>query len=744
MSSRGSRYHLDSAALILVIPLLAVVYLALAEPSTTEGERMARYLVLAMVFLCIALGYLLLSRYPLSITRLRRSLEDVVSGSFSSSARLGKCDSDIAVIEASLESVVTQLNRQMRRMEGELSYVEWVLDRDKPRMGNAAVPCEDQETLVATHAIRQTVGVEALTDIVGEFVDLVETCAVVYERDGTVALKVTVSDWFRYIEKALARDGTSGDWLRVKWWGWDPAWEEAARAAVETGQTTDATALDGTHIHMVPIRLKNEIIGAMGFAHGTPPRDVSGLEETARHIGADVADLLAKSESCEDRPPFVLSLAKSRIVAAARLIGEVALRRGMEYQLRAREEELRRHRDHLEDLTAERTAELEEANRRLECEVSDRRRAETIKDEFVSTVSHELRTPLAIAKEGISLLVDGIPGPVNEKQVGILQTSKNNLDRLARIINDLLDVSKIEAGKISIEKTRLDLTSVVRHVAGSAKALAQQRGLELVVDVQTDEADVFGDQGRLEQVLTNLVANAIKFTEEGTVRMVVQCRDGNVVCAVEDTGCGIAEHDMAHVFEKFSQFGRTHGAGTKGTGLGLSIAKQIVALHHGNIWVRSELGKGSCFVVELPRYCEQEVLFDRIETQLTQAAQNGDMIAIALVRLETLATVPDEERPTVIRTGVSTLLQAGWLVRRSDIMLKRGENEIVLLANVSQRDLNGLGRRWRRQIPECLHGVTGLRPAKAGYAVFPRDNETAAGLLARAEATMQDHEPTPA
>jgi len=236
---------------------------------------------------------------------------------------------------------------------------------------------------------------------------------------------------------------------------------------------------------------------------------------------------------------------------------------------------------------------LEEKNRRL-------RELDQLKSDFISTVSHELRTPLSITKEGISLVLDEIPGKINEKQKSILIDSKESIDRLARLINNLLDISKIEAGKIQLTIESIDMVGLIHRVVSSFGQKAKDKGLELKIGLESERIVIDADSDRMTQVFTNLIGNAMKFTEKGYVKVSGRCGENEAEFCVEDTGKGISGEDLPKVFSKFQQFSRMHGSGERGTGLGLSIAKGIVEVHKGRMWIESELGKGTKFIFTLP------------------------------------------------------------------------------------------------------------------------------------------------
>jgi len=239
--------------------------------------------------------------------------------------------------------------------------------------------------------------------------------------------------------------------------------------------------------------------------------------------------------------------------------------------------------------------ELENKNRELF-------KLDNLKSEFVSVVSHELRTPLSIIKEGVSLVLDGVIGEISPTQNKVLATSRNNIDRLSRIINSLLDISKIESGKVELKKKAVDLKVLIKNVVALFETKARERGLEIKVSLPPEEKlNLCLDEDRIIQVFTNLIGNSLKFTERGYIGISLVDKGSEFEFTVSDTGIGISAEDLPKVFRKFMQFGRVAGNGEKGTGLGLSIAKGLIELHDGRIWVESEPGKGSKFIFTLPK-----------------------------------------------------------------------------------------------------------------------------------------------
>jgi PAS domain S-box-containing protein len=229
------------------------------------------------------------------------------------------------------------------------------------------------------------------------------------------------------------------------------------------------------------------------------------------------------------------------------------------------------------------------------------KKIDEMKTDFISIVSHELRTPLSISKEGLSLVLDRVAGEINEKQSVILSAAKNNMDRLARIIDILLDISKIEAGKMKLKKEMVDVVEIVNQVVAGFKLRAKDKNIALRTEFSANSIKLFADHDKLHQIFTNLVNNALKFTEKGYILLAAHELDGKVECKVADSGIGISPKNLSRVFVKFEQFTRNAGPGERGAGLGLSIVKRLVEMHHGRISVASELGKGTTFTFVLPK-----------------------------------------------------------------------------------------------------------------------------------------------
>jgi signal transduction histidine kinase len=240
------------------------------------------------------------------------------------------------------------------------------------------------------------------------------------------------------------------------------------------------------------------------------------------------------------------------------------------------------------------------ANARLIQANTDLQKLYDKQKEFTSTVSHELRTPLASIKMALDIILSGTPGPLTSGQSDFLGRAKANVDRLNRLINDILDLSKMESGRILMKIQPGDLNQTVAESLVPQESVARAKGIGLSCEIDPALGPVMFDKDRMLQVLYNLVGNAIKFTEKGAVKVLVKgdLQANTVRITVEDTGPGIKPEDIPKLFEKFQQLESSSKVG--GTGLGLVIVKTIIECHGGKVWIESNVGEGSRFIFLMP------------------------------------------------------------------------------------------------------------------------------------------------
>jgi len=262
-----------------------------------------------------------------------------------------------------------------------------------------------------------------------------------------------------------------------------------------------------------------------------------------------------------------------------------------------------------------------------------------IKSDFISIISHELRTPLTSIKESVSLVLDGIAGPISEEQKKFLAIAKNNIGRLAKIIADILDISKLEAGRIVMHKIKLNINEIIKNVYEATKTAVKEKGMEFSLSLGESVELTWLDPDRIGQVLKNLISNAIKFNRvNGKIKISSSKEDINgrdfIKVIVEDNGIGIDKEEIENLFRNFSPLDtgmtRKHG----GAGLGLCISKGIVELHGGDIWAVSEPDAGSKFIFTIPIYKKHEEFDFLMEEAMERAKRNDNKIAIIVFEIK--------------------------------------------------------------------------------------------------------------
>jgi len=332
----------------------------------------------------------------------------------------------------------------------------------------------------------------------------------------------------------------------------------------------------------------------------------------------------------------------------------------------------------LEDKVSQRTSELQSANQELA-------RANKLKSEFLANVSHELRTPLSAIIGFSQILLDGIDGPVNEEQLqDITQVNKSGQSLLS-LINQILDLSKIEAGKMELSLERVELPMLISAVLDSISPLAQEKGLRIDTRFPPGLPAVEGDAARLKQILINLLSNAVKFTDRGRIEVIAQPSGRMVRIAVKDTGIGISREAQKLIFDEFVQGDgsstRRHG----GTGLGLSIVRKLVEMHGGAITVISEPGMGSTFTFTVPAWATGQGTATPLQPRPLRRPNQG---------LPGTAILVVDDDPSVRQLISRHLEQEGWkTVQASNatdaLQLARESRPMLITLDIMMPDASG-------------------------------------------------------
>ncbi|MFA5191825.1 MAG: PAS domain S-box protein [Verrucomicrobiia bacterium] len=272
---------------------------------------------------------------------------------------------------------------------------------------------------------------------------------------------------------------------------------------------------------------------------------------------------------------------------------DITERKRAEEKIRQLHEDLQRHAAELEQRVADRTAELAVARDQAEA-------ANLLKSAFLATMSHELRTPLNSIIGFTGIILQGLAGPLSAEQTKQLEMVRGSARHLLALINDVLDISKIEAMRLKVTREPFNMRASIGKTVELVKPLAEKKGLAFRVEIAPDVSTMVSDQRRVEQILVNLLNNAIKFTEHGQITLTVEVAWNMLRISVKDTGIGIKQEDLEKLFQPFRQVDTGLARNREGTGLGLAICRRLVELLGGEIHVESEWGKGSTFTVLLP------------------------------------------------------------------------------------------------------------------------------------------------
>lgn len=350
-------------------------------------------------------------------------------------------------------------------------------------------------------------------------------------------------------------------------------------------------------------------------------------------------------------------------------------------------------------------------------DITERRRMERLKEEFVGTVSHELRTPLTIVKEGVNLMLDGISGSINEEQKSLLREIDGNVNQLIELINNLLDLSKMRAGYLHLVRQKVDLQPLIEEVVKRHQLIAGRRTFEIEIE---KVSPVFCDPDRMHQILGNFLSNAVKFTrEDGNIALSLQERNGYVTVSIRDDGIGISKEDLSKLFKRFSQVGRELDQ-YRGTGLGLALCKELMELHGGRISVSSTPKKGSVFTAWLPRYSVAFTLEESFNA-LSKAAPGGKPESVGMIVFmpESLPADAVEEIEATVRSSI----------QRADVLLNLKPHGWVCLALTDAAGLNAMVERLRFVLSEGAQGR--MIHVKIGTGLYPADAPDVHSLFAK-------------
>ncbi|MDD3149421.1 MAG: ATP-binding protein [Candidatus Gastranaerophilales bacterium] len=368
---------------------------------------------------------------------------------------------------------------------------------------------------------------------------------------------------------------------------------------------------------------------------------------------------------------------------------------------------------------------------------------EKMKSEFISIVSHELRTPLTAIKNSLDIMLSGKTGEITKSMDNFLNMAKRNVGRLSGIINDLLDLSKIEAGKMKYRFNKMNVKEPIEFVKSTLENLAQKKDIEIELNIPPEIKDIYADTSRIEQILTNLISNAIKFTDDnGKIIISVEeisyktasknsknkdnlLKTSHIKISVKDTGIGILNEDMPKVFDKFHQIETSLNRKVGGTGLGLPIAKQLVDAHRGKIWVESEPNKGSVFSFILPIISEENIFILELDNLIQQAKYSHSSVS--------LLTIEEKGENLLIKD-----IEAG----NANIIRRRDDSKIfvqdskmyILLPNLEKKNTSTIIKRIKNMYKTVTYSDNAV---KKSVSIYPNDAITAEELIQHAKKSLK-------
>ncbi|MBE0534186.1 MAG: PAS domain-containing protein [Phycisphaerae bacterium] len=491
----------------------------------------------------------------------------------------------------SLDGVVLDVT-ETKEAERQLRQIEWLLTkRPTSQSPESESYQESYGSLADSNAagiILESVGRRMLAEIAKDYIDMLGTSCAVYEKNGDYALGVFAAGWCRILDTASRRlCGDVDNALALKcgrWFCHESCWSEASKTAIETGKPVDIGCRGGIRLYAVPIYAGDEVVGAISFGYGDPPKDPHTLTQLAGLYGLDYDELRKTAESYESRPAFIIELAKERLQTSAELIGAI-----VEKKLAERERE--RLLSTLETKNKELQSIVYVASHDLKSPLVNIDGFSTelaVACEQIESVLHREETPAAIQQQLARVLDEDIP-----QAIGFIRAGTTKMQVL---LHGLLQVARV--GTADVVMTLIDMNAMMDHILAGMQFQINASGVAVTVDKLPD---CVGDALLVNQVFTNLLDNAIKYRDpnrQGLIHVSGRIEGPDAVFCVEDTGIGIAREHLSKVFDLFH---RLEPMGTvQGEGLGLTIARRILDRIGGKIWVESQAQKGSRFFVRLP------------------------------------------------------------------------------------------------------------------------------------------------
>ncbi len=427
----------------------------------------------------------------------------------------------------------------------------------------------------------------------------------------------------------------------------------------------------------------------------------------------------------------------------------VVIREGLERRhLKDQREQLQTELWEHARLLEERNAELRRANEEL-------KRLNQLKTELVSTVSHELRTPLTTVKEFTAILQDGLAGPTTPGQLEYLEIIRANVERMVRIIDELLDMAKLETRRTVLEKRAVEVRPLVEQAAESLRTLAESKQVRIELRLPEPPLKIFADQDKVGQVLTNLMTNAVKATAgPGRVSVAVEDQVDDVQFSVMDEGIRMAPEELSRLFQPHPPATGPAGpsasttASDGGRHLGTALSRRLVELHGGRIWAENRDTSGVRVCFTLPKYHVEEVFKEYLRTGVTQAKQRRAHFSVVMATVEELAALKARVQPeelTRFLKEVEEQVQSTIRWSAGDVMVRCRHGELfVVLAPMDKSGCQAMAGRIKRVVEQRLYRVAGEDrqiAVRASSATYPDDGMEEEELIRVAEVGLRAASP---
>ncbi|MFA5388651.1 MAG: ATP-binding protein [Candidatus Omnitrophota bacterium] len=357
------------------------------------------------------------------------------------------------------------------------------------------------------------------------------------------------------------------------------------------------------------------------------------------------------------------------------------------------------------------------------------RKLAAIKSDFISLISHELRTPITSIKESVSLVLDGVVGPVSEQQKKILIIARDNIKRLTKLITDILDMSKLEAGRVVLHKKKMDINELIKDVYASTKIEADRKNIEFYFSPGMPMESAWLDPDRIGRVVKSLISNAIKFNKEKgkvSISSSRESKDGRdfIKITVEDSGIGMPQEKMKDLFKDFNPLDMGMTRRHNGAGLSLAISKSIIGLHGGDIWAASEPDKGSKFIFTLPLYKKHEEFDFLMEEALEKSVYNGIKIALVILEIKDL-----KAKPADIIAETEDIIKKTVRGPEDKVMSDGKEGRIMIIAAADRLGVMEMIKRI---------GNNTKTPLFFGISIYPDETANKEELVKKAEKELEN------